>query len=70
MNFDDEIVLTSVVGKIQPDWIFHLAAHGTYPSQTDPRQMVQTNIMGTINLVEACLRIAFEAFVTNKAVIV
>ena len=65
MNFDDEIVLTSVVGKIQPDWIFHLAAHGAYPSQTDLRQMVQTNIMGTINLVEACLRIGFEAFVNT-----
>jgi len=65
VNFDDEIVLTSVVGKIQPDWIFHLAAHGAYPSQTDLRQMVQTNIMGTINLVEACLRIGFEAFVNT-----
>jgi dolichol-phosphate mannosyltransferase len=65
VNFDDEIVLTSVVAKIQPDWIFHLAAHGAYPSQTDLRQMVQTNIMGTINLVEACLRIGFEAFVNT-----
>jgi nucleoside-diphosphate-sugar epimerase len=65
VDFTDEEVLTHVVGNIRPDWIFHLAAHGAYPSQTDLRQMVQTNIMGTINLVEACLRIGFEAFVNT-----
>lgn len=65
VNFDDEIVLTSAVGKIKPDWIFHLAAHGAYPTQTDLRQMVQTNILGTINLIEACLKTGFEAFVNT-----
>jgi len=65
VDFTDEEVLTHVVGNIRPDWIFHLAAHGAYPSQTDLQQMVQTNIMGTINLVEACLRTGFEAFVNT-----
>jgi dolichol-phosphate mannosyltransferase len=43
--------------------VFHLAAHGAYPEQTDWRKMVRTNVAGTAALVEACLRTGFEAFV-------
>jgi nucleoside-diphosphate-sugar epimerase len=57
--------LQRVIGAIQPDWIFHLAAHGAYSSQTSLPQMVQTNIIGTMNLVEACLKTGFEAFVNT-----
>src|SRR5574341_2110821 len=57
--------LERVVESIRPDWIFHLAAHGAYPSQTDLRRMVQTNINGTINLAEACLKVGFESFVNT-----
>jgi nucleoside-diphosphate-sugar epimerase len=57
--------LTQTVARIRPDWIFHLAAYGAYPSQTDLRRMIQTNITGTINLVEACLSTGFEAFVNT-----
>jgi nucleoside-diphosphate-sugar epimerase len=61
----DPAALTAVVGGIRPEWIFHLAVHGAYANQTDLRQMVQTNILGTINLVEACLKTEFEAFVNT-----
>jgi nucleoside-diphosphate-sugar epimerase len=57
--------LTMVVRKIQPDWIFHLAAYGGYSSQTDLHKMVQTNVAGTTNLVEACLKVGFEAFINT-----
>ena len=57
--------LAGLVAAIRPDWVFHLAAHGAYASQTDPRQMVATNVVGTANLVEACLRTGFEAFVNT-----
>jgi nucleoside-diphosphate-sugar epimerase len=49
--------------EVRPDWVFHLAAHGAYPFQADLRRMVETNIVGTINLLEACLACGFEAFV-------
>ncbi|MGK7877643.1 MAG: NAD-dependent epimerase/dehydratase family protein [Xenococcaceae cyanobacterium] len=61
----DAAALTGVVGKIQPDWVFHLAVYGAYSSQTNLYQMVQTNIIGTINLLEACLQTGFEAFVNT-----
>lgn len=65
VELGDEEALADVVGKILPDWVFHLAAYGAYSSQTDLRQMVQTNVMATINLVEACLKTGFEAFVNT-----
>lgn len=65
VNLGDEENLTEIVSKIQPDWIFHLAVHGAYSSQTNLNQIIQTNIIGTINLVQACLNTGFEAFVNT-----
>jgi nucleoside-diphosphate-sugar epimerase len=53
------------VQAVRPDWIFHLAAHGAYASQTSFLEMIRTNIVGTINLVEAGLRTGFETFVNT-----
>src|SRR5579864_2595289 len=39
--------------KIKPYAIFHLAAHGCYPTQTDSDAMITTNILGTQNLLMA-----------------
>ena len=57
--------LAPVIGNIRPEWIFHLAAHGAYSWQTDLPQIAQTNIIGTMNLVQACLRTGFEVFVNT-----
>ncbi|MCX6356677.1 MAG: NAD-dependent epimerase/dehydratase family protein, partial [Candidatus Aureabacteria bacterium] len=57
--------LDRTVARIKPDWVFHLAAHGAYSSQTDPREMVQTNIVGTMNLVSACMKTGFDALINT-----
>ncbi len=59
----DAAVVAALFARVRPDWVFHLAAHGAYSGQTDLAQMVQTNVVGTINLVEAALGPGFEAFV-------
>lgn len=47
-----------------PQWAFHMAAHGAYSWQTDPRRIFATNLLGTVNLIDACRRsAACEAFV-------
>lgn len=56
--------LRDLLETIRADWIFHLAAHGAYPHQDDVAQMVQTNVVATINLVDAAVRAGFEAFVS------
>ena len=65
VGLGDVDALRQVVEAARPDWVFHLAAHGAYPTQTDLHRMVQTNVVGTINLLEACLRTGFEAFVNT-----
>lgn len=55
--------LDRLVGRLKPQWIFHLATYGAYSNQTDSEQMVSTNVLGTMNLVESCLTTGFEAFV-------
>jgi nucleoside-diphosphate-sugar epimerase len=63
LRLDDPSTVDNVVRKIQPEWVFHLAAHGAYSWQTDLGQMVLTNIHGTLNLVKSCVQTGFEAFV-------
>ena len=63
LDFSNPDEALRTIKEIKPDWFFHLAAYGAYASQADLPQMVQTNIIGTMNLVNACLVTGFEAFV-------
>src|SRR3990172_2100426 len=45
--------LGKVVEEIKPDYIFQLAAYGSLPKQGDINQMIDVNIKGTINLINA-----------------
>jgi len=58
-------VLKHTLGKIQPDYIFHLATHGAYSSQTDANLMEKVNVQGTLNLLQATLNIPYKVFVNT-----
>lgn len=57
--------LSRQLKRIQPDWIFHLAVYGAYSHQRDRMEMVQTNYLGTCNLISAALDAGFESFVNT-----
>jgi dolichol-phosphate mannosyltransferase len=63
VDLAEEPAVSALVNRIRPEWIFHLAAHGAYPSQTHFGEMVRTNVLGTLHLVESCVRVGFEALV-------
>jgi len=63
LDLEDRESVQQAVGRVQPDWIFHAAAHGAYPHQRDLRTMIATNVVGTVNLVEAAMAAGFESFV-------
>lgn len=53
---DHDSLLEAMVG-FQPDFVFHLAAQALVrPSYNDPRTTFETNIMGSVNLLEAVRR--------------
>jgi dolichol-phosphate mannosyltransferase len=64
-DLGDAQALRGLLRDIRADWVFHLATHGAYPQQRDIEQIVQTNVAGTINLLEAALKAGFEAFVNT-----
>lgn len=54
-----------LVRQIKPKYIFHCATYGGYPFQTDPHQIFAANLVGTFNLVNACLENGFYGFVNT-----
>jgi len=65
VDLADRNGLFETVRAVRPEWIFHLAAHGAYSHQMETLPMIQTNVAGTTNLVEACLETGFQTFVNT-----
>ena len=55
--------VSRIVAEVQPQWIFHLATYGAYSWQTDIHRIMETNIIGLLNLMEAAQQCGIEAFV-------
>lgn len=51
--------------NIKPEIIFHTATYGGYPFQKDINKIIQTNIVGTVNLVNACSKVGFSIFINT-----
>lgn len=63
LDLRDAESVERVVAEAQPQWVMHLAAHGAYSWQTDPWAITETNVLGTLRLLEACARAGVERFV-------
>ena len=48
--------LETIIDKIRPDYIFHLAAYGVMSSEDDTKKMTDVNIRGTIKLKRKSIR--------------
>jgi nucleoside-diphosphate-sugar epimerase len=59
----DEGALRRVVQEVQPQWVFHLAAHGAYSWETDSGRIADTNLMATARLIDVCQEVPVTAFV-------
>ncbi|TMD14555.1 MAG: NAD-dependent epimerase/dehydratase family protein [Chloroflexi bacterium] len=64
-DLTDEARVQALVGTIRPEVIYHLATHGAYPFQTNADGIIQTNILGTWNLLKASARVDYEVFVNT-----
>lgn len=57
--------LSLIMQKLNPSLIFHLAAHGSNSYETDVREIVETNVTGTLNLLLASRDVPYEAFINT-----
>lgn len=55
-DINNLLELTQIIQKIQPDFIIHLAAI-SFVQHTDIEEMYKVNVLGTQNLLDACLSI-------------
>lgn len=57
--------LKNLVGKIKPDFIFHLASYGVPPEEDNVLKMIDINLKGTINLIEAVKQNPFKLLINT-----
>lgn len=66
MPIDDAEGLKSVLARVKPEVIYHMATAGLYAGQHLPdEQLFRTNLQGTINLIKACEGIDYKCFVNT-----
>jgi nucleoside-diphosphate-sugar epimerase len=54
-DLNDAESIRETLLAVRPQAVLHLATHGAYESQTDARAILQTNVLGTYNLLEASI---------------
>ncbi len=59
--------LHTIVKKISPDYIFHLARYGNLPEEDDIYKMIDINLKGTINLLDAVKENPFKLFINTSS---
>lgn len=63
VDLRDAEAVEAVVERTRPELVFHLAAHGAYSWQRSLTRIVETNVIGTVNVVEAAVRAGARAIV-------
>jgi len=63
VDITDAENVKAAVREIRPDIIYHLATYGAYARQKDEKSAMETNVWGTVNLLNACASVGFERFV-------
>jgi nucleoside-diphosphate-sugar epimerase len=54
-----------VVSEIRPRIIYHCAVYGGFSFQSDTAAIFDTNLIGTIHLLQACERVGFDLFINT-----
>ncbi|MDI6721431.1 MAG: SDR family NAD(P)-dependent oxidoreductase [Candidatus Aenigmarchaeota archaeon] len=54
-----------IVKNIKPSVVYHTAAYGGFPFETDTKKIIKTNIFGTLNLIQSCIKHNIECFVNT-----
>lgn len=54
-----------VIGSIKPDGVLHTASYGVYHFEKDREKIFNTNLFGTINLLDACVENRVKLFINT-----
>jgi nucleoside-diphosphate-sugar epimerase len=62
-DLQDARAVRRIVEAARPEVVYHLATHGAYPSQRERGEILATNLLGTIHLLEALAGRDYQAFI-------
>ena len=65
VDLRDFKTLTKTISEIQPDYIIHLAIYGGRLGQKDETEILESNLVGTINLINASTNINYKCFINT-----
>ncbi len=65
VDLRDASSVEKIVGLIGPQIIYHLASYGGFTFQQDRSTIIESNLMGTVNLLCACEMVGFDYFVST-----
>ena len=57
--------IKKIVSNIKPEIIFNLSVYGGYPFQKDSMKIINTNFIGTVNILDACTDTGFVCFINT-----
>lgn len=57
--------LLEITDKIKPAYIFHLAVYGSLPNEKDINDLIDTNLLGTMNLINALKQNKFKLMINT-----
>ena len=57
--------IKKIVSNIKPEVIFNLSVYGGYPFQKDSMKIINTNFIGAVNLLDACIETSFDCFINT-----
>lgn len=65
VNILNRKLIFETVKKISPNKICHLATYGVYPTQKEEKKILEINLIGTVNLLDALDEIDYECFINT-----
>ena len=63
VDLSDQISVNNACQEINPEIVYHLAAYGVHYQQQDIKQALDTNVVGTVNLIRGLRETACQKFV-------
>ncbi len=63
----DQEALSELLRNVQPTVVYHLATRGAYSSQNDPKDIFETNLLGTLHLLEVARGMPLKLFVNTSS---
>lgn len=64
-DLTDRNEIYKIIHQAQPSVIYHIATYGGSPSQKNPISTIETNLQGTVNLVDAALKCHVDYFINT-----